>query len=407
MELIGTAIIYIIMACAVLGAFAYIIDSESGLGKEFQEGLYSIGPIFVPVAGIMAAIPYISQFISSVAGPLFVLIGADPSIAATTIIAIDMGGYQLADALAQSPEAWVIATLVGFMAGATIIFSIPVGLAMLKKCDHQYMALGIMSGILSVPIGVFIAASLIVLGNVPIRPDIAASGEPTMSLALTFGMIFRNLAPLALFCVAIAVGLRFAPGAMIRGFLWFGRIMYAAITLVLVFSIVEYFTGLFTTILGGWGFDPIIADEADQFRALEVAGYIGIMLAGAFPMVYLITRYLARPMEAVGERIGVSPRGAAGLLAAVANVLAMYRLIEDMPAKDKVLAIAFCVCAAFSFGDHLAFAANFQPSIILPLLVGKLGGGICGFLIALKLSVPKALELEAETAASSVSPAIA
>ncbi|WP_113910826.1 ethanolamine utilization protein EutH [Roseovarius dicentrarchi] len=404
MEIVGSVIIYIIMACAVLGAFAYIIDSDSGLGKEFQEGLYSIGPIFVPVAGIMAAIPYLSQFVSSVIGPLFMLIGADPSIAATTIIAIDMGGYQLAEALAQSSEAWVIATLTGFMAGATIIFSIPVGLAMLKKVDHQYMALGIMSGILSVPIGVFIAAALIMLGNVPIRPDINATGEATQTLQMGFGMILRNLAPLALFCVAIAVGLRLAPGAMIRGFLWFGRIMYAAITLVLVFSIVEYFTGLFSILFGSWGFDPIIADEADQFRALEIAGYIGIMLAGAFPMVYLITRYLARPMEIAGRRIGLSPRGAAGLLAAMANVLAMYRLIEDMPAKDKVLAIAFCVCAAFSFGDHLAFAANFQPSIILPLLIGKLGGGICGFVIALKLSVPKALELETEAHAA-VNPA--
>lgn len=397
MELIGTVIIYIIMACAVLGAFAYIRDSESGLGKEFQEGLYSIGPIFVPVAGIMASIPYLSQFISTVVGPLFTLIGADPSIAATTIIAIDMGGYQLAEALAQSSEAWIIATLVGFMAGATIIFSIPVGLAMLEKKDHPYMALGIMAGILSVPVGVFISATLIVLGGVAVRPDIAASGGSDLSLALTFGQILRNLAPLALFCVAIALGLRFMPGAMIRGFLWFGRIMYAAITLVLVFSIVEYFTGLFSTLLGGWGFDPIIADEADQFRALEIAGYIGIMLAGAFPMVYLITKYLARPMEAMGSRIGVSPRGAAGLLAAAANVLAMYRLIGDMPARDKVLAIAFCVCAAFSFGDHLAFAANFQPAIILPLLIGKIGGGICGFVIALWLSVPKAVELEAQT----------
>jgi len=400
MEMIGTVIIYIIMACAVMGAFAYIRDPESGLGKEFQEGLYSIGPIFVPVAGIMAAIPYLSQFVSVVVGPLFALIGADPAIAATTIIAIDMGGYQLADVLAGSREAWIIASLVGYMAGATIIFSIPVGLSMLRKADHQYMALGIMSGILSVPVGVFISAVLIMIGNVHIRPDIAATGDSTLSLSLGIGAILRNLAPLAIFCVVIALGLRYVPNAMIRGFLWFGKIMYAGITLVLVFSIVEYFTGLFSSVLGGWGFDPIIADEADQFRALEIAGYIGIMLAGAFPMVYLITKYLSGPMEAIGGAIGVSSRGAAGLLAAAANVLAMYRLIGDMPARDKVLAIAFCVCAAFSFGDHLAFTANFQPSIILPLLLGKLGGGICGFIIALWLSVPKAQEIEAEKAAA-------
>src|SRR5690625_2493585 len=250
MEQIGTAIIYVIMGCAVLGALAYIRDSESGLGREFQEGLYAIGPIFVPVAGIMAAVPYISQFVSAVAGPFFALIGADPAIAATTLIAVDMGGYQLADALAQTKEAWIVATLVGFMAGATIIFSIPVGLAMLKKEDHQYLALGIMSGMLSVPIGVFIVAFLIAVTGVYMRPELPTSGDAIQALALTLGQILRNLAPLALFCVAIAIGLRYVPAAMIRGFLWFGRIMYAAITLVLVFSIVEYFTGFFTLTLG-------------------------------------------------------------------------------------------------------------------------------------------------------------
>jgi len=400
MEQIGTVVIYIIMACAVAGAFAYIRDPESGLGKEFREGLHSIGPIFIPVAGIMAAIPYLSQIISGGVGPLFALVGADPAIAATTIIAIDMGGYQLANVLAQSREGWLMASLVGYMAGATIIFSIPVGLAMLDKRDHKYMALGIMSGILSVPVGVFIAAVLVMVTGVMIRPDIAATGEATLQLALGFGDILINLLPLILFCIAIALGLRLAPDAMIKGFLWFGKIMYAAITLVLVFSIVEYFTGLFTTTFGGWGFDPIIADEADQFRALEIAGYIGIMLAGAFPMVWLITRHLSRPMQAFGGAVGLSPVGAAGVLATVANVLAMYRLVRDMRARDKVLVIAFAVCAAFAFGDHLAFTANFQPSLILPLLIGKIGGGAVGLAIAVWLSVPKAEELEAQEQAA-------
>jgi ethanolamine transporter len=38
------------------------------------------------------------------------------------------------------------------------------------------------------------------------------------------------------------------------------------------------------------------------------------------------------------------------------------------------------------FGDHLAFAANFQPTIILPLLLGKLSGGIIGLAFAAMLS---------------------
>ncbi len=402
MELIGKIVIYVIMACAVAGAFAYIRDPEQGLGREFREGLHAIGPIFIPVAGIMAAIPYLSQAISGAVGPFFSLMGADPAIAATTIIAIDMGGYQLAEALAQSREAWFLAALVGYMAGATIIFSIPVGLAMLDKRDHKYLALGIMSGILSVPIGVFIAALTVLITGTLIRGEISNTGAPTLALALSLGEILANLFPLALFCVAIALGLRFAPDAMITGFLWFGKLMYAGITVVLVFSIVEYFTGFFTFVFGGWGFDPIIADETDQFRALEIAGYIGIMLSGAFPMVYLITRYLAGPMEAFGKRLGLSPLGAAGLLATVANIIAMYRLVREMRGRDKVLVIAFAVCAAFSFGDHLAFTANFQPSLILPLLLGKLLGGAAGFALAVWLSVPKALALDATENASPV-----
>ncbi len=91
MSAIGDVIIYIIMACAVIGACAYVKNEESPLGQEFIEGgLNSIGPIFIPVAGIMAAIPYLSAFVSSVFGPLFASVGADPAIAATTFIAVDM-----------------------------------------------------------------------------------------------------------------------------------------------------------------------------------------------------------------------------------------------------------------------------------------------------------------------------
>ena len=378
----GQYVIYIIMICAVIGAIAAIIDSESPLGKEFTAGLHSIGHIFIPVAGIMAAIPYLSAMISATLGPVFSAVGADPAMAATSLIAVDMGGYQLAAALAQSPEGWIIASLTGFMAGATIIFSIPVGLAMLEKKDHHYMALGVMCGVLSIPIGVLVS-SLILMGmDAGIRPDVNTAGDATQALALTVPQIMLNLAPLAVFCAALAVCLWFLPDLMIRLFLIFGRLMYAAITLVLVFSIVEYFTGFFAWAFGSWGFAPIIADAEDQFRALEIAGYIGIMLSGAFPMVWLMNRFLQKPMAAVGSRLGLSPAGTTGLLAASANILAMFRLIADMPPRDKVLVIAFAVCGAFMFGDHLAFSANFQPTIILPLLLGKLIGGVAGFSFA-------------------------
>lgn len=410
MSVIGIVVISVVMLCALAGAIAAIFDSEKGLGKEFVDGLHAIGYIFIPVAGIMAAVPLLSQLVRAAAGPVYAAVGADPAMASTTFIAVDMGGYQLARNLTDVNEIWIMAMLTGYMAGATIVFSIPVGLAMLEKKDHPYMALGVLSGILSVPIGVLISSLLLWIVAPSIRPGVATEGEATYQLCLTLPMILLNLAPLAIIVALIALGLYFVPHRMIQGFMVFGRVMDIGIKLVLVSCIVEYFTtifygkGVYSFLFGWWGFDPIIADGRDRFRALEVAGYIGTMLAGAFPMVYLIKKYLARPMDAFGKKIGLESAGAAGLLAAVANILAMFRLVGEMRPKDKVLNIAFAVCAAFLLGDHLAFTANFQPNLIPAVMLGKIGGGVAAFLLAYRLSVPKAMELEKQQFGATVPP---
>lgn len=394
MIMVGNIVIYIIMACAVLGAFAAIKNSDEGLGKQFMEGLHAIGHIFVPAAGIMASIPYLSWFIDKVAGPFFAAIGADPAIAATAILATDMGGYQLAEVLRETQEGWIMAMIVGFMAGATIVFSIPMGLAMLDKRDHKYMALGVMAGILSIPFGALISSIIIMFTHSEVRDFIATTGDANYVFNLGLTQILLNLLPLLIFVVVIALGLYFLPDLMIKAFMWFGRILDAGIKLVLVFSIVEIFTGLFSTVFGAWGFHPIMADQEDQFRALETAGYIGIMLAGAFPMVYLLQKYAGGPLEAMGRKIGLSKEGSAGIVATIANILAMFKLVKTMPPKDKVINIAFGVAAAFLLGDHLSFTANFQPTLILPIIVGKISAGVIGIGLAYWLSVPKALELE-------------
>lgn len=113
-------------------------------------------------------------------------------------------------------------------------------------------------------------------------------------------------------------------------------------------------------------------------------------------MVYLIRKYFAKPLESAGGKLGLSAVGSAGLLATIANILAMFTLVRDMPPKDKVINIAFGVCAAFLLGDHLSFTANFQPTIILAVIVGKLVAGILAIWLAYKLSVPTALKLEKE-----------
>lgn len=394
MEHIGTVIIYIIMVCAVLGAFGAIRNADQGIGKEFMEGIYTIGPIFANSAGIMASIPFISQFIEKVFGPLFDKIGADPAIAATAILATDMGGYQLADVLKDSYEGWIMATIVGFMAGATIVFTIPLGLPMLDKRDHKYMALGILSGLLAIPFGVFISTVIILFSHTKIRTVIDTTSAATHIFQISLSTVLINLLPLIIFVVITAIGLYFFSDIMIKIFIVFGKILDSCIKLVFVFSVVEIFTGLFTTVFGVWGFDPIMADEEDNFRALENAGNIAIMLSGAFPMVYLIRKYFSKGLHSIGSKVGLSEVGSAGFIATIANILAMLKLVKDMPPKDKVLNIAFGVCGAFLLGDHLSYTANFQPTLIPAVLIGKISAGIIAIIFAYILCIPKARKLE-------------
>lgn len=382
------------MACAFIGCMSYVFKEGSELGKQFLEGIYSIGAIFIPVAGITASAPYLSAFIKAVFAPLFQLCGADAAMAATTFIAVDMGGYQLADALAQTRESWIMAMYTGYMAGATIVYIIPVALKILNKKDQPYLALGMMSGLISVPIGVLVAGILTAICNPVIRKTISTNTEATYQLSLSYLMIFRNLIPIIVICLALVIGLNVKPNIMIKGFCVFGKVMDSALTIILMLCIVEYFTGIFSKLFGGWGFEPIIADEKNLNRALETAGYIGIMLCGAFPMVWLIQRYLSRPLEFLGRKVGLSENAVAGIFAGAANVLALLKMTKDMKAEDKVICLAYAVCGSFVIGDHLSFTANYQPNLILPVMLGKLTAACAAVIFAKKVAVPKAIEME-------------
>lgn len=390
----GNYVIYLIMIGAIVGALSSVIKPESGLGKEFVNGIHSIGPVFLAQAGIMVSIPFLSQGISHALGPFFDAMGSDVSIAALSIIAVDMGGYQLANALTANRDLWITAMLVGYTSGATIVYLIPVGLTMLERKDHKYLALGAMAGLISIPFAVLVSLLVITATELPVRDIVSTNSEALYFLGLGFVDMLKLLAPLFVFCFLLAAGLRYKPQMMVRGFLIFGKIMDAFIKIVLALCIVEHFTKVFSTLFGGWGFDPMFADEKELFRAIEIAGYIGIMLAGTFPICYLFQRYCKKPMELLGRQLNLSPVGAAGFIMVFANIIATFHLFKHMNARDKVLCVALGVCAQALIGDHLAFTANFQPTLILPVLIGKLFGGLLAVLIAIRISVPAAQRYE-------------
>lgn len=389
MEIVGNTIVALIMVCAVLGAFLSIWDENNEIGKQFIQGVATIGSIFIPIAGIMASAPFLTEFVLSYLAPFYHMIGADPSIAVSTLIANDLGGYQLAVNVAESKENWVMSFFTGFMCGPTIAFSIPVALKMLNKEDHPYLALGVLSGVLAIPFGVLISGLLSVGFEPMIRSMITTRGMADYQLNLSVLIIVKNLTPIIIFCFLIAFGLLYFPKKMINGFIIFGKVLESCLRIIFVFSVVEYFTGFFSKWLGSWGFAPIVADKTDFVRALEISGYIGMMLCGAFPFVCIIKQYFQKPLEIIGKKLNLSSDATAGIFAAAANFLALFTMIKNLTPQDKVKTIAFGVCSAYLFGDHLAFTANFQPSLIVPVMVGKCFAGFLGVYFASKIAIPR------------------
>ena len=64
----------------------------------------------------------------------------------------------------------------------------------------------------------------------------------------------------------------------------------------------------------------------------------------------------------------------------------MFSLLAEMDDKGRMLNVAFLVSGSCLLGDHLAYAAQVDPAICGPMLVGKLIGGLSAVLLALWLA---------------------
>ncbi len=352
---INEIIIYVMVAFMALGAIDKCLGNKFGLGEQFEEGIMAMGSLAVAMVGVICLAPVLADVLRPVVVPVFDMLGADPAMFAGSLLANDMGGAPLAMELAKDPQAGLFGGLiVGAMMGPTIVFIIPVALGIIEKEDQKFLATGILAGIITIPVGAFVGGLV--------------AGFPVM-------MIIRNLVPIIIFAIVIALGLMKFENAMIKGFTYFGKGVVIIITLGLSAAIVEALTGV--TIIPGM--KPI-------HEGIAIVGDIAIVLAGAFPLVFVITKVFNKPLMALGKLLGMNDIAAAGLVASLANCIPMFGMMKDMDDRGKIINVAFCVSAAFVFGDHLGFTAGFNSDMITPMIVAKLVGGISAVLLAMVIA---------------------
>lgn len=121
-------------------------------------------------------------------------------------------------------------------------------------------------------------------------------------------------------------------------------------------------------------------------EGVAIVGDIAVVLAGAFPLVYVITRVFKTPLMKLGHVLGMNDIAAAGLVATLANNIPMFQMLHDMDRRGKIINVAFAVSAAFVFGDHLGFTAGFDSTMIFPMIVGKLVGGVTAVAVAMLIT---------------------
>ena len=353
-------LIFVMAVFAVLGALDRILGNRLGLGHPFEEGILAMGTLALAMLGIISLAPVLAKVLSPVVVPVYRFLGADPAMFAGTILACDMGGGPLAAELSADPDAALMGgVLCGSMLGATIVFTIPVAMGILREEDRPAMAKGILAGIVTIPAGLLVGGLV--------------AGFPV-------GMVLRNLIPIVIIGALITAGLIFAEKAMIKGFSLFGKGVIALITAGLGAAILESLTGF-----------ALIPGMAPLEEGFATVGEIAIVLAGAFPLVHVITKLLRKPLMKLGGRLGINDVAAGGLIATLANSIATLERVKEMDDRGKVVNIAFAVSAGFVFGDHMGFTAGFAPTMLPSMIIGKLAGGITAVAVALLLTRKKSV----------------
>ncbi len=342
----------VMLGFAMLGALDRILGNRFGLGKEFERGFQLLGPMALSMIGMIVIAPALGVWLSPFFEAFYRLLRIDPSIIPASLFANDMGGTPLAMEIMKNKDVGMFnALVVSSLMGAVISYTIPFGAGIVNKSQHKELFFGFLCGIVAIPVGCFVSG--IVIG-------------------INFGALLLNLLPLIIISAIIVIGLIFFPTGTVKVFRIFGYFMMALITVGLML-------GMFTAVTG------IVVSEhfASIYEGGEICFAAAITLAGAFPLMAIISRLLNKPMSAIGRRLGINSTSAVCLLPNLVTNATTFGMMRDMDKKGLVLNSALTVTVAFTFGSHLGFTTAHDSNYVLPMIVAKLVAGICSLILAL------------------------
>eukprot|EP00392_Amoebophrya_sp_AT5.2_P018543 g19102.t1 len=184
---------------------------------------------------------------------------------------------------------------------------------------------------------------------------------------------------------------------VLRVFVGFGTALNFFLRASFLLSALEYIGGLsylfeLFNISPLLQFQPLLPNSSNQRyytitndTGLSVAASIGVALSGMMPFMHVLREHYLEQICRVGRKIGFTDpegHGVLGMLGTLSSMMVLFRLMPKIAPRECVLSVAFSISASYILGGHLAFSSLYQPPLCVPLLVGKLVGGLCGMGLA-------------------------
>ena len=347
-------IVSIIMAVfAVIAAIDLMIGNKLGLGKEFEKGINMLGNLVLSMLGMIVLAPLFVNLLSTPLEAISNVIPVSPSAFIGSILANDMGGAPICESMTNGSDVGYFSGLIiGSTMGATVSFTLPFVMGAVDKAQRKNMLLGLLCGICTIPVECLIGGLI--------------SG-------LNIVTILINLSPLILLSGILALGLLVFPKISVKIFNILGIVIRVIVIGGLAIGIFEYLTGLdiipYTA--------PVVTLEG-----VTTIFNIACVMAGAFPLLHIVSTVLKKPLKALSRKIGMNETGTIGFISTLATSVTTFGMMKDMDDKSVVLNSAFAVSAAFTLADHLAYTLSFKAEYLPAVTAGKLISGILAVALA-------------------------
>ena len=364
----NSVILWIMMIFLVVGGIDKTRGNQLGYGERFDEAFATLKPLSLAMIGLLVLVPIIRMVLEPIIAPVYEFFGASPAMFAGTLLGVDAGAYPLAYELSGGDPALTgfSGMVLGGTFGCILLGMIPISLEILKEEDRKVFSAAVLVAIITIPLG-------------------CIAGGLVMSLTcypMAFSVMMVNLIPVILVAAFVALGLYYKPNQMMNAFCVLGRFMQGVLVFGIVVATFQAVTGLRLPLFylmvepkEPGGISPLT-------DALLIVGNIGLILAGAFPMILWISRVFQKPIGILGAKLGMNEAAATGLVATLASYFPAAQLVEQMNSKGKLLFLSFAISASWALGDHLGFTAGVDPNLVLPLVVSKLVGGITALILA-------------------------